>query len=506
MALAHRNIFAVLLGVTVTVTCGCTSERYKIETRIGSDGAIDRAICQPVSTVPDAISKHTAWQQTRVVAKPTRETSIRRMPRLVLDKDQMQEANGSTEEHFAGWGRFADVGEIPDHFVLSAPGLDRQGRLVREYRRRDLGLLVEHVWVETLTDVVELDDRRHARDELVRLSVDLAIATLEHRFGTKYRFGSLEKWCRTTAAAFVADLLDFDLQLALRGRAVSEEDFELRVIVLLDRYGLKLADSRGRLPKTFPKTANEQFVIPFARKLLKQLVVDGAGQSLSEEAIEEILVWLEVVTTPEQADEPEAENDAGDAGDDEAVKRTRLEQSWKSVITKRFGSVEAYESGRDLLLTRIWGVYRIPYPVEIFGTTRQFDVTLSLPGAVVETNGTITDLGEVVWRFDSGQAFPTGYAMSCRSLETRDGANVLLRGLQPKDRRKAMLRLVGMIASDDDPLLSVLRRSAAKTSWSPLEVYRRSLDPKKQANEVKRLDGLYRLLQLPLSGSGSAGT
>jgi hypothetical protein len=69
-----------------------------------------------------------------------------------------------------------------------------------------------------------------------------------------------------------------------------------------------------------------------------------------------------------------------------------------------------------------------------------------------------------------------------------------------------MLRLVGMIASDDDPLLSVLRRSAAKTSWSPLEVYRRSLDPKKQADEVKRLDGLYRLLQLPLSGSGSAGT
>jgi hypothetical protein len=505
MESTHRNIFAVLLGVSVTVTWGCTSETYKIETRIGSDGAIDRAICQPVSTVPDAISKHTAWQQTRVVAKPTRETPIRQMPRLVLDKDQPQQANGPMEEHFAGWGRFACVGEIPDHFVLSASGLDRQGRLVREYRRRDLGLVVEHVWVETLTDVVELDDRRHARDELVRLSVDLAIATLEHRFGTKYRFGSLEKWCRTTAAAFVADLLDFDLQLALRGRAISEEEIQHRMIVLLDRYGLKLADSGGRLLKTFSKTTNERFVIPFARRLLKQKVVDGAGQSLSEEAIEEILVWLEIVT-PEQSDEPEAEDDAGDVVDAEAVKRTRLQQSWESVITKRFGSVEAYDSGRDLLLTRIWGVYRIPYPVAIFGTARQFDVTLSLPGAVVETNGTITDVGEVVWRFDSGQAFPTGYAMSCRSLEARDGADVMLGGLQPKDRRKAMLRMVGMIASDDDPLLSVLRRSAAKTSWSPLEVYRRSLDPKKQADEVKRLDGLYRLLQLPLSGSGSAGT
>ena len=82
----------------------------------------------------------------------------------------------------------------------------------------------------------------------------------------------------------------------------------------------------------------------------------------------------------------------------------------------------------------------------------------------------------------------------------------MLRGLKPADRRKVLLKLVGLIEADDDPLLAVLRSSAAKTSWSPLEAYRRGLDPKEQAEEVKRLEGLYRLLQLPLSGSGRAGT
>ena len=96
--------------------------------------------------------------------------------------------------------------------------------------------------------------------------------------------------------------------------------------------------------------------------------------------------------------------------------------------------------------------------------------------------------------------------MSCRSLEIRGGAVPLLTQLKPADRRKVLLKLVELITADDDPLLAVLRASAAKRSWSPLEAYRRGLDRTKQADEVKRLDGLYRLLQLPLSGSGRAGT
>jgi len=81
-----------------------------------------------------------------------------------------------------------------------------------------------------------------------------------------------------------------------------------------------------------------------------------------------------------------------------------------------------------------------------------------------------------------------------------------LKHFKPADRRKVLLKLVRLISADDDPLLAVLRSSADRKSWSPLVEYRRSLNRKKQAAEVKRLDGLYRLLQLPLSGSGRAGT
>jgi hypothetical protein len=413
MASNRRNITALLVAVTATATAtagctaGCTSESYRIETRIDSDGVIDRAICQPARGVPDAIAKHDGWKQTRAVGKPTRETAIRQMKPLDFDDGKLKEGNGP-----------------------------------------------------------------------------------------------LEKWARTTSAAFVADLLDYDLQLGIARRRPSEKEIQVRLIVLLDRYGLKCADAHGGLLKTFPKNSGEQFVIPFARKLLKQHVRDHADKPLSEEAIEEILVWLEIVSPQQPADEDLDKPLEGD----EATKKTPLEEAWQAVIKRRFKSEEAYEAHRDRLTTRIWGVYRIPYPVQIFGTTRHFDVSLKLPGEVVETNGTIRGGGEVGWRFDAGEAFPTGYPMSCRSLETREGAAALLSGVKLVDRRKVLLRLVGLIEADDDPLLAVLRSSAAKKSWSPLEAYRGGLDLKEQAQELRRLERLYRLLQLRLPGSGRAGT
>lgn len=501
MPSTHRLI-TVLLPLVVN-TSGCVSESYKIETRVSGEGAIERAICQPAASVPESIRKHAGWQQTRAVGKPNKETAIRQMKPLISGDDKSVKANEKRGGYFAGWGRFANTGEIPDHFVLPAAGLDRQGRLLRDYRRRDLGLVVEHLWRETLTDVVELDDRRHARDELVRLSIDLGIATLEHRFKKKYRFGLLEKWARTTAAACVADMLDFDLQRSIRRSAYDEKEIQGRIIRILDRYGLKMADARGRLLKEVPENAGKRFVIPYVRGLLKQHVRDVSDRPLSEEAIEEILVWIGVVGSAEEM----LDDRAGPEEDDGREKKlTPLEASWQAIVKKRFGSEKAYEARKGRLTTRIWGVYRSSFPFAIFGTVRPFDVSLRLPGEVVETNGTLSGGGEVVWRFNASEAFPTGYVMSCRSLETRDGSAVLLTKLAAADRRKLLLELVELIQDDKDPLLPVLRASATKKSWSPLEVYRRGLDRKEQAQELKRLDGLYRLLQLPLTGSGRAGT
>ena len=124
MTSIHQTV-TVLLLLVITIT-GCVSESYKIETRVRGDGTIERAICQPASSVPESIRKHAGWQQTRAVGKPDKDTEIRQMKPLIGDDDKSKKANEKRGGYFAGWGRFANAGEIPDHFVAPAAGLDRQ--------------------------------------------------------------------------------------------------------------------------------------------------------------------------------------------------------------------------------------------------------------------------------------------------------------------------------------------------------------------------------------------
>ena len=494
-----------VVGMVVVLAGGCSDKTFKIETRINSDGTIDRAICQPGDSLPGPPGHlQDGWDETRVVGLPSDDTPIRQMKLVDARTKKGKEAN-----YFAGWGRFKDVADIPDHFVVHAEGLDRQGRLVRNFQHRDLGLVVEYAWKETLTDVIKLDDRLRARDLWTSLFIDLTIATLKHRFGKTYRFESLETWARKIAAAVVADVLELDLEFALRRREPDETEFENRLLLLLARHDLMMTGPDGKvLKKLDGEDFEEKVLTPFVRRLLRQHVRDAEGKSLGEDAVEEILAWLPLVGAPEEpgpATIPAAGFTDGPADVlDGARPPTRLEISWEAVVIKRFGSEKAFEKRSRHLSARIWGVYRTPFLS--LGGGRHFEVSLQLPGDVVETSGTITGAGEVAWRFPAAAAFPSGYRMDCRSLEIRPGAAELLKHFKPADRRKVLLKLVRLISADDDPLLAVLRSSADRKSWSPLVEYRRSLNRKKQAAEVKRLDGLYRLLQLPLSGSGRAGT
>ena len=276
--------------------------------------------------------------------------------------------------------------------MLPAAGLDRRGTLDRRYHRRDLGLVVEHTWSETLVDVVELDDRRRARDELVKLGIDMAAATLGHQFGKTYDFSSLEKWSRTNLAAFAADLLDYDLQVAIQRRGHDDRQLQSRIIIILSRYGLKITGTDGRLLKEWPKDVAEKFFIPFVRRLLKTHVRDSSGKPVGDEAVAEIVSFVNQESAP---------------------------PAWQAVVKKRFGSEKAFDARTSQLATRIWGVYRPLFGMTLFGTSRQFDASMSLPGRVVETNGKITGAGTVVWDFAASAAYPLGYEMGCQSQKTR---------------------------------------------------------------------------------------
>lgn len=462
------------------------------------DGTIQRAICQPGPQTGEAVKNHKGWQQTRLVGEPSGETPVRKMKPRVTSPEKPRKDG---PDHFAAWGRFATVSAIPDHFTLSVEGLERRGRLVREYHRRDLGLVVEHVWRETLCDVVELEDRRRARDELTTQLIDLVVETFKHRFGRRYRFASLSKWMRSTLVAAVVDLLDYDLEAALKHEAFTEEKAEPIVIRILARHGLKLVGPDGRLLARIPRNAREVFYVPFARSLLQQHVRDTDDRPLSEEAIEEILVWLSILEKAEATAEQGPDDQARDPDDVSAP----LETAWKVVVVRRFGSEAAYRQQAEILSTRIFGVYRVPFPIQLFGTARHFRVTLDVPGLIVTTTGTIEGDGRVEWNFRAADAFPLGFPMHCRSLEVTATAAELLGKFPAGQRRKTLLRLARLLG-DADELVPVLRQCVKKKSWSALETHRRGLDPKAKPGMVKQLDRLYRLLDLPRTGSGRVGT
>ena len=123
-------VFAPCVTVMLSLAfCGCTHERYKIETVIGSDGLIDRAICQSPSTLPGNVGNDPAWTGKRSVGRPEQGTLIRSMKALKRKKGEPASANGAMEEHTSLWGTFDRVSDIPGHFVLEAEGLDRKGTL-----------------------------------------------------------------------------------------------------------------------------------------------------------------------------------------------------------------------------------------------------------------------------------------------------------------------------------------------------------------------------------------
>ena len=92
-----------------------------------------------------------------------------------------------------------------------------------------------------------------------------------------------------------------------------------------------------------------------------------------------------------------------------------------------------------------------------------------------------------------------------RMVEVTAAAAELLGKFPAGQRRKTLLRLARLLG-DADELVPVLRQCVKKKSWSALETHRRGLDPKAKPGMVKQLDRLYRLLDLPRTGSGRVGT
>jgi hypothetical protein len=162
------------------------------------------------------------------------------------------------------------------------------------------------------------------------------------------------------------------------------------------------------------------------------------------------------------------------------------------VIKARYGSEEAVSGLLVHRVARIVGLYYL-------GVFRrcEFDYTLTVPGEVVETNGVLRGNNRVRWQFESRDAYPLGYAMTCRSLEVPQAVQKDLLPAGALADREARLRFVQYVGGDGE-VLQTLKRCREASSWKPLYAYRKGLEGKApRAVQLQTLERLMRLLKLP---------
>lgn len=378
----HQAIFAALLGL---LCAGCDPEFYRAETRLLPDGMIERAVYQPLERTPDDVQKSPAWAETHGVRK-AESTSDREMsPRDLARRLEMPAGKPiKVPVYWIAAGQFAEAAAVPNHLVFKAPEGLPEGRLVRDLRRVDRGLVTEWTWTETLTDCVTLADHRAARNEVVDMAATILLASCAETWGPEYNLKEFEDWLRGDVAVCFHELCDALLELGLnkhKHKSPGDENWIL-LAEILKRHGLDMFDADHKLLKS-PQA--DQRIKQFVSDKLRLLVRDKQGRPLSNEHIRDVGRLL-------------PPNDA---------QQSRLGQSAERVAHASHGGKEQFEEQVNRLGSRLFGLYCWP----ILGNPQSFDYRMEVPGIVLETNAGLVAEGKLRWKFEASDAFPLGYVM-----------------------------------------------------------------------------------------------
>ena len=156
--------------------------------------------------------------------------------------------------------------------------------------------------------------------------------------------------------------------------------------------------------------------------------------------------------------------------------------------------VEGYYGGMDALDRRAAILYQRMFGITPFDGERRFDVSLTLPGTIVDANGTLETESRVRWSFRLQEAFAFGNAMRCRSLAPDLAAQRAVLGSARLTSREGMLRYASMVEGDDE-LLKVVRQAIAEKRAAPIEAYHSKLAAdQKQADRAAKVAKLMALL------------
>jgi formylglycine-generating enzyme required for sulfatase activity len=447
------------LLVVAALQAACYETQY-VDTVIHTDGSVERAIAQDISRTPEAVQRPGIWRETRVATSGPDDPWDGSLAAL--------KAPTKEDNLFAAAGHFATVAAIPDHYVEMAKDGVSASRLVRAYIKRDLGLLTEHVWTETLTDITDPSAMAKAREEMSQISMKLLRAGLDEGLGRDYDYQDYVRWVGGT----VKDLFAVMAEAGIEARAkntppLSESTSDDQITAIAARYGFPWAgDSEG--PDKI-----RAFLAERTRALVKRR--DGG-------AVDPAIIELTARAIWNIGGKGRVEFDGEGVG-------VKFEAGVNRVVAAEFGGEEALRQKSEVLFERMLGI--------TFGNSdRPYAFSLTLPGTIVETNGTLESDSRVRWAFRLGDAFAFGYTMRCRSIEPNLTAQRAALGADRVTTRGAMLRYFALVDGQDE-VRGVVDRAIRARSSAPLMAYRAALAPGQDQNLTTTVEKLAALLGLP---------
>ena len=426
---------------------------------------MDRAIAQNTALTPEAAQRLNVWREIRMVKGGPDEPWDGSL--AVLKAPTTKEE----EKLFAASGHFPTVAAIPDHYAEMSKDGVAASRLVRTYTTRDLGLVTEHLWTETLTDIASLDEMAKAREELAQINMKLLRAALDEGLGRDYEYQDYLRWVAETEVNFFAVFTELALEARARGGEPPSEDEAAKLVdAIAARHGLA---------GVFGDNLEDEMEALLTQRT-GRLIRRRDGATLEPDIVD--LIVEAVMQIGKGGDEGLISfNDQADGA--------KFAAGMNRVVESEFGGQEALEKRAEVLFERMLGV--------TFGNSdRPYEFSLTLPGTIVETNGTLESDSRVRWSFKLEKAFAFGYTMRCRSIEPNLTAQRAALGADRVTTREAMLRYVALVDGQDE-VLRIVAWAVREKSPAPLVAYRAAVAPRQDPNLTTTMERLALLLALP---------
>lgn len=465
----------IVLGFLAAVTPGCAPyAAFEVETAIQPDGSCVRTFVQPKGEfLPDESSKpewNARWRSVTDTDMPASAVppDLSSAPASSAFGFSIQ-VEPNKRSYFKARGTFSSPQQIPAHYRYADAKCPEAGvsELVRSFERTNYGFLVEYAWREKITNMVTLPSYLKGRDELLDLVIPTFIEGLEKEFGQDFDLTGLSDFIRKDGRRFLDDaaLTFYDLRARLkldRDGSTLERDFSAQIAQAAKRAGLDLFDERGT-PLDSNSEEAQRRTRAFGRRVLTQCVKHKDGRALSPAELDALIQGKPADTHSQKAND----------------------DVWNA-IQRRMKQDKVFEKRIRTAFLRVTGVYGpLDFPFMTAGPVYEF--VLSLPGELVETNGTRMSQGKTRWKLCSFMVFPDGYEMNARSVAIDRETQRKTLGRVVIDDTEGALEFMNLVGGEGALLEAV--RAFSKTGEKKLlsDVKTHNQDEAERADKLRKV-------------------